>query len=128
MGRIVKQGFLALVLVLLVQAAYSQQVGAPRLHVLGNGLRVITVEDHSTPIVTTVWGAHVGDSAEPPDFTGNSHYLEHLLLFRGTEDFPGNQIGEWVDGRGGYFNGHPWHKKVNVLVDIASASGDSLPS
>jgi zinc protease len=86
----------------------AQSIQAPRLHVLDNGMRVITVEDPASEIVTTTWSAHVGDSAEPADFAGNSHYLEHLLLFRGTEKFPRNGIGEWVASRGGYFNGHTW--------------------
>jgi zinc protease len=88
---------------------FAESVRAPRLHVLANGLRVLTVEDHTSPVVTATWSAHVGDSAEPPDFAGNSHYLEHLLLFRGTEKFPKNAIGEWAGARGGYFNGHTWY-------------------
>ncbi|NNE43629.1 MAG: insulinase family protein, partial [Gemmatimonadetes bacterium] len=102
----------------------AQNVQAPRLHVLENGLRILTVEDHSSPIVTTVWSAHVGDSAEPLDFTGNSHYLEHLLLFRGTEQFPKNAIGEWVAGRGGYFNGHTWYDYTTFEITCAT---DDLP-
>lgn len=100
---------LVLLALLVPTIASAQSVRAPRLHVLDNGLRVLTVEDHTTPLVTVTWSAHVGDSAEPPDFTGNSHYLEHLLLFRGTDRFPKNAIGEWVAGRGGYFNGHTWY-------------------
>ena len=69
-------------------SATAQNIGEPRLHILDNGMRIITVEDHSGPLVAAVWSAHVGDSAEPPDFAGNSHYLEHLLLFRGTEKYP----------------------------------------
>jgi zinc protease len=96
-------------LTLISQASVAQSIQSPRLHVLDNGMRVVTVEDHSNPLVTSTWSAHVGDSAEPLDFAGNSHYLEHLLLFRGTEKFPKNEIGEWVAGRGGYFNGHTWY-------------------
>jgi len=96
-------------LALISQVSVAQDIQAPRLHILENGMRVITVEDHSNPLVTSTWSAHVGDSAEPLDFAGNSHYLEHLLLFRGTEKFPKNEIGEWVAGRGGYFNGHTWY-------------------
>ncbi|NNE10277.1 MAG: insulinase family protein, partial [Gemmatimonadetes bacterium] len=102
--------------------ASAQSVRAPRLHVLDNGLRLLTVEDRATPIVTVTWSAHVGDSAEPPDFAGNSHYLEHLLLFRGTEKFPKNEIGEWVASRGGYFNGHTWYDYTTF--EIMSAPGD----
>lgn len=86
------------------QTGFAQSIQAPRLHVLDNGMRIITVEDHSSELVTTTWSAHVGDSAEPLDFAGNSHYLEHLLLFRGTEKYPKNEIGEWVAGRGGYLS------------------------
>ena len=96
-------------LALISQASFAQSIHSPRLHVLDNGMRVVTVEDHSNPLVTSTWSAHVGDSAEPLDFAGNSHYLEHLLLFRGTEKYPKNEIGEWVAGRGGYFNGHTWY-------------------
>lgn len=81
-------------LLLLSQVSFAQSIQSPRLHILDNGMRVVTVEDHSNQLVTTTWSAHVGDSAEPLDFAGNSHYLEHLLLFRGTEKFPKNEIGE----------------------------------
>lgn len=110
------------VLVLCPVVASAQSVRAPRLHVLENGLRVLTVEDHASPVVTATWSAHVGDSAEPPDFAGNSHYLEHLLLFRGTERYPKNEIGEWVASRGGYFNGHTWYDYTTF--EIMSAPQD----
>jgi predicted Zn-dependent peptidase len=87
-----------LLLVLCTPTLIAQDIKAPRLHVLDNGLRVITVEDHSSPVVTTLWSAHVGDSAEPADFAGNSHYLEHLLLFRGTKKHPGNDQSLGPDG------------------------------
>lgn len=111
-----------LALALWTGVAAAQSVRAPRLHVLDNGLRVLTVEDRANPIVTVTWSAHVGDSAEPPDFAGNSHYLEHLLLFRGTEKFPKNEIGEWVASRGGYFNGHTWYDYTTF--EIMSSPGD----
>ena len=108
--------------VLVALNATAQNVSEPRLHTLENGMRIITVEDHSTPLVSSVWSAHVGDSAEPPDFAGNSHYLEHLLLFRGTEKYPKNQIGEWSAGRGGYFNGGTWYDFTTFV--LMGASGD----
>jgi zinc protease len=110
---------------LLTGAAEAQSVRAPRLHVLENGLRVLTVEDRAAPVVTATWSAHVGDSAEPPDFAGNSHYLEHLLLFRGTEAFPKNEIGEWVASRGGYFNGHTWYDYTTFEIMCAPIDLDA---
>lgn len=106
--------------------AAAQDVSAPRLHVLDNGMRIITVEDRSNPVVSAVWTAHVGDSAEPRDFTGNSHFLEHLLLFRGTEKFPKNQIGEWAASRGGYFNGYTWYDYTAFVLMTASSDLDGI--
>jgi zinc protease len=106
--------------------ATAQNVSEPRLHTLENGMRIITVENHSVPLVSSVWSAHVGDSAEPPDFAGNSHYLEHLLLFRGTEKYPKNQIGEWAAGRGGYFNGGTWYDWTTFVLMAASSDLDGI--
>ncbi len=104
----------------------AQNIGEPRLHILDNGMRVITVENRSTPLVSAVWSAHVGDSAEPADFAGNSHYLEHLLLFRGTDKYPQNQIGEWSSGRGGYFNGYTWYDWTVFVLVMASSDLDGV--
>jgi zinc protease len=104
----------------------AQNVSDPRLHVLENGMRVITLENHNAPLVSAVWTAHVGDSAEPPDFAGNSHYLEHLLLFRGTEKYPKNEIGEWAAGRGGYFNGYTWYDYTAFVLMTAIDDLDGI--
>lgn len=113
-------------LLLLAFDASAQRVGDPRLHVLDNGLRVITAEDHSVPVISAVWTAHVGDSAEPLDFAGNSHFLEHLLLFRGTEKYPKNEIGEWAASRGGYFNGYTWYDYTAFVLMTSSADLDAV--
>ena len=121
-----KKTILLLVGVFLSVPATAQNVSAPRLHVLDNGMRILTVEDRSNPIVSAVWTAHVGDSAEPPDFTGNSHFLEHLLLFRGTEQYPQNQIGEWAASRGGYFNGYTWYDYTAFVLMTATGDLDGI--
>ncbi|MGB5346595.1 MAG: pitrilysin family protein, partial [Woeseia sp.] len=115
-----------LLMVLGTLNAAAQNVGDPRLHILDNGLRVITVENHSSPLLSAVWTAHVGDSAEPPDFAGNSHYLEHLLLFRGTEKYPKNEIGEWAASRGGYFNGYTWYDYTAFVLMTATDDLDGI--
>jgi predicted Zn-dependent peptidase len=58
---------------------------------LGNGLRVILYEDHSTPMVTIDVLYHVGSKNEEPGHTGFAHLFEHLM-------FDGSQHVE----RGGY--------------------------
>ncbi len=52
---------------------------------LKNGLRVITVEDHSAPVVSQVLFFDVGAAHERPGRTGFAHLFEHMM-FRGTEN------------------------------------------
>ena len=51
---------------------------------LDNGLRVITLEDFSCPIVAVQVWYHVGSKNESPDRQGFAHMFEHMM-FRGTE-------------------------------------------
>lgn len=111
-------------LILAASVLQAQEISKPRLTVLDNGMRVITVEDHRSPLVAVVWSARVGDSAEPADFAGNSHFLEHLLLFRGTDKYPGNEIGERVDSVGGYFNGQTWRDWTTFEIEEPSSRLD----
>ena len=104
----------------------AQEISAPRLTVLDNGMRVITVEDRRSPLVAAVWSAHVGDSAETRAFGGNSHYLEHLLLFRGTRKYPGGAISDRVSGAGGYFNGHTWYDWTTFEIVLPSNRLDDI--
>ncbi len=51
---------------------------------LDNGLRVITLEDFSCPIVAVQLWYHVGSKNESPDRQGFAHMFEHMM-FRGTD-------------------------------------------
>ena len=51
---------------------------------LDNGLRVITLEDFSCPIVNVQVWYHVGSKDEHPERQGFAHMFEHMM-FRGTE-------------------------------------------
>ena len=52
--------------------------------VLDNGLRVISLEDHSTPVVAIELWYHVGSKDEQEDRQGFAHMFEHMM-FRGTD-------------------------------------------
>src|SRR5262245_39971257 len=52
--------------------------------VLDNGLRVVSLEDHSAPIVAVQLWYHVGSKDEQPDRQGFAHMFEHMM-FRGTD-------------------------------------------
>ncbi len=51
---------------------------------LTNGLRVLTLEDHSTPLVAVQVWYHVGSANEIAGRRGFAHLFEHMM-FRGTD-------------------------------------------
>lgn len=69
---------------LLAPVARAAEITLPvQEHHLANGLRVVTLEDHSAPVaIVQVW-YHVGSKDEIPGKTGLAHLLEHMM-FKGT--------------------------------------------
>lgn len=63
-------------------AACALPGAAPQFHELPNGLRIITKEDHSRPLVAVCGYVLGGARTEPAELSGLSHYYEHLI-FRG---------------------------------------------
>ena len=54
---------------------------------LANGMRLLMVEDHRTPIVNLQVWYHVGSKDERPGRTGFAHLFEHMM-FRGSTHVP----------------------------------------
>ncbi len=52
-------------------------------HVLGNGMKLLLIPQHTAPIVSGAWVAHVGSVNEHPGITGISHLFEHMM-FKGS--------------------------------------------
>ena len=53
--------------------------------VLDNGLKVLLLEDHKSPVVTFQVWYRVGSRNEKDGKSGLSHFLEHML-FKGTRE------------------------------------------
>jgi zinc protease len=82
----------------------SQKAINPQQYSLSNGLRIILVEDHSLPVVSTMVWYKVGARNETPGLTGLSHILEHML-FQTVGHFRKGEMGATVVRAGGQFNG-----------------------
>ena len=75
------------------------------LMTLGNGLRVILSEDHSTPIThVSVW-YHVGSKNERPGRTGFAHLFEHMM-FKGSQNVEPESHTSVIAGFGGRSNAY----------------------
>jgi hypothetical protein len=72
--------------------------------VLGNGMRVITLEDFSSPVVDVQVWYHVGSKDERPDRQGFAHMFEHMM-FRGTDRLGPTAHFDLIRRAGGWCNG-----------------------
>jgi zinc protease len=70
---------------------------------LPNGLQVVFLEDHSTPIVHLSLWYHVGSKDERPGRTGFAHLFEHLM-FKGSKNVRADQHPSWITSIGGQAN------------------------
>src|SRR5882762_4699034 len=71
---------------------------------LKNGLRVITVEDHSAPVIALAVNYNVGSRDERPGRTGFAHLFEHMM-FKGSENVGNGEFYVLVFNNGGNMNG-----------------------
>jgi zinc protease len=70
---------------------------------LKNGLEVVVIPDHRTPVVTHMIWYRVGSADEEPGKTGIAHFLEHLM-FKGTKKNPGGRFSKTLAEIGGQEN------------------------
>ena len=54
----------------------------PATFTLPNGMQVVVIPDHRTPVVTQMIWYKVGSADETPGKSGLAHFLEHLMLER----------------------------------------------
>src|SRR6202162_4705471 len=75
----------------------------PASFTLGNGLQVVVIPDHRTPVVTQMVWYKVGSADETPGKSGLAHFLEHLM-FKGTAKHPVGEFSQTVLRIGGNEN------------------------
>jgi zinc protease len=72
---------------------------------LPNGMNVVLLEDHSTPIVTTEVWYHVGSKNERAGRTGFAHLFEHMM-FKGSKNVEPEGHPSWISSIGGQSNAY----------------------
>jgi zinc protease len=78
--------------------------GAPvSHHVLENGLEVVIIPDHRSPVATHMVWYRNGSADDPQGQSGIAHFLEHLM-FKGTDKHPQGEFSEVVTALGGQEN------------------------
>ena len=74
-------------------------------YTLPNGLRVILLEDHSTPIVHVQLWYHVGSKDEKTGRTGFAHLFEHMM-FKGSKNVQPEAHTSYIASVGGQSNAY----------------------
>jgi zinc protease len=105
LGRRAAQATAALAAsVLLIYAAAAAADGPDISHfTLANGLEVVVIPDHRTPVVTHMIWYKVGSADETPGKSGLAHFLEHLM-FKGTSKNPEGRFSQTLATIGGQEN------------------------
>jgi zinc protease len=86
---------------------------------LKNGLRVITVEDHSAPVVAISVTYNVGSRDERKGRTGFAHLFEHMM-FKGSENVGSGEHFLLVFNNGGTMNGTTNEDRTNYFEALPS--------
>ncbi len=74
-------------------------------HILGNGLRLLMLEDHSAPVINLQIWYHVGSKDEKEGRTGFAHLFEHLM-FKGSAHVGPDEHSRIVEAMGGFDNAY----------------------
>ena len=96
----------ALALVFSASDAFAQTTvtsDPPASFTLSNGLKVVVIPDHRTPVITQMIWYKVGSADETPGKSGLAHFLEHLM-FKGTSKHPAGEFSQTVLRVGGNEN------------------------
>lgn len=105
---------------MLLGASVAQSRGEAVTEVtLDNGLRVLVLEDHRSPIATIQTWYRVGSRNEVPGATGLAHFLEHMM-FKGTPTYGKGRFAEVVEENGGQDNAFTSHDVTAYYVNIAA--------
>ncbi len=104
------------------ESRFADPVEGLEVTTLENGLRVYTLEDHRTPVVSFQVWVQVG-SRDETRYTGLAHLFEHMM-FKGSEHLGPERHAQLVQSRGGQINAFT-NRDVTVYHEDVTA--ESLP-
>lgn len=96
-------------------AAGGQEKGPLSMR-LENGLTILVTEQRELPVVSAQVWVGVGSVDEGDAVRGLSHFLEHLM-FKGTKNFPGDEISRRVEKTGGVINAGTSKEFTQYYID-----------
>jgi zinc protease len=92
---------------------------------LDNGLRVLVLEDHRSPVVSVQVWYRVGSRNELPGATGLAHFLEHMM-FKGTPSHGKGEFARVIEQNGGQDNAFTSQDVTSYFVNTAAEKVDMV--
>jgi zinc protease len=92
---------------------------------LDNGLEVLVVENHLTPIVTIEIAVKNGSFTEPPEYNGLSHLYEHMFFTSNVRDTTEDDFLGRVDDLGIVYNGVTHEEVVEYYFTLPKQNLES---
>ena len=96
--------------------------GIDEYRLKSNNLRVLMLQDLSTPVATFMVTYHVGSRNEAIGYTGSTHLLEHLM-FKGSRNYNkenGTAIWDELQSIGAQINATTWNDRTNYFEVVPS--------
>lgn len=113
-------GVLAALAAALPAGALEDPALQTRETVLENGLRVLTLEDHTTPVVSFQMWVLVG-SRDESRYTGLAHLFEHMM-FKGSTHVAPEEHARLIQSRGGRVNAFTSRDFTVYFEDVTAES------
>jgi zinc protease len=105
-------------------SAQNQVAKMPQLvyrdRTLPNGLRVLSVVDHSSPTVAIQVWYHVGSKDDPTNRSGFAHLFEHIM-FKSTKNMKSEMMDRLTEDVGGFNNAFT-NDDVTVYFEVVPAN------
>lgn len=118
--------FLIIALALFASAlSVAGQQPDVRTHTLPNGLRVLTLEDRSIPMISLYVFYRVGSKNERPGITGVSHLFEHMM-FNGSGKFKPKEFDLHLEMAGSGGNGYTNNDFTAYMETFPKAAIDTV--
>jgi zinc protease len=111
-----------LITIAVASAAFSQVKVAPlpiKQRTLANGLRVVSLQDNSSPTVAIHVWYDVGGKNDPPGRSGFAHMFEHMM-FKATKNMPNEKMDRLTEDVGGFNNASTWPDFTNYYEVVPS--------
>ena len=117
-----------LLIAIFCASAFAQVKVAPlniKERTLSNGLKVVSVQDNSSPTVSIHLWYNVGGKNDPVGRSGFAHLFEHMM-FKATKNMPSEKLDRLTEDVGGFNNASTWPDYTNYFEVVPSNHLETL--